>query len=466
MIWTIFFASSLAAAAPTYPETFLWGVAYSAHQTEGSVAGGGTGSDWYKFELDRRGGKTNIKNGDNTAVAIDHWNRFDEDHDLAVKLGTGTIRTSVAWEKLEPRPGEFNKDAIAHYRKMFSAMKSKGLKPMIALHHFVHPEWFHQLGGWTNPESPKWFLRYADFVVRNLGDICDLWITFNEPVLQVAFGYIAGKTPPLKHNPWKAFDAAWNIARAHRMVAHRIHQVQGPSPNGKGADGKLRGVGIAQSTQLFDPADPKNPGDVKTSDEIDELVNWAFIRSIESDRLQFKFPKSVVSKILGAVDKPFPSDDFGGEDPGPMQDWIGINYYSRYILKKSSWSPIGLTWVKPKGTLGDNGWEVYPEGLARLLKRAAQFKKPLVVTENGMADAADSRRPQFIRDHLKVLDGAMASGLDIRGYYFWSLADNFEWLEGFEKRFGLVEIKYEDGLKREPRGSFGVYKEEIRARKP
>lgn len=446
-----------------YPTEFLWGVAFSAHQTEGSIEGGGDNSDWYEFELGSKNGKPNIKHAHNTAIAVDHWNRFEEDFDLAKNLGAETLRTSIAWDKIEPKPGEFNKDVIEHYKKVLNALKKRGIKPMLAFHHFVHPKWFHEIGGWTNDESPKWFLRYVDYVVRELGDLCDLWITFNEPVLQVAFGYMIGITPPLLYNPWKAFDAAWNIARAHRMAAYRIHQLQGPSPNGRGSDGKLRGVGIAQSTQIFEPADPKNPDDVKVVSEIEELVNWSFLRSIEEGHLRMQFPKSLVSSLLGGINRPLPQDDIPmGET---FQDWIGINYYSRYVIKKSSWSPIGLVWVTPQINLGDNGWQIYPTGLEKLLVKASEFKKPLVVSENGLADAIDSRRPKFIRDHLKHLDHAIEKGIDVRGYYFWSLLDNFEWLDGYEKRFGLVEIKYGDNLERVPRPSFNVYKNEISERR-
>lgn len=457
-------ATALADPPPKYPNTFLWGAAFSAHQTEGSLAGGGNNSDWHDFEHGRIGKKKNIKNGDTTDIAIDHWNRFAEDFQIAKNLGLQTLRTSVAWEKIEPQPGQFNSEVIRHYRDVLKEMHKHGIKPMIAFHHFVHPKWFHEQGGWTNPESPKWFLRYAEHVVRELGDLCDLWITFNEPVIQVGGGYMIGKIPPLVRNPWKAFDVAWNMARAHRMAAHMIHQIQGVPENAHDSQGRLRGVGIAYFTQIFDPADPNDRNDVLVANQVEELASWAFVRAVETGRLQLKFPKSLARAVIGDIDRPLPATDLPS-NPGPMQDWLGINYYSRYLIKKSLISPLGVTWLVPKGVAGDNGWIIYPNGIERLLKKASEFKLPLVITENGLADAADSRRPQFIRDHLASLDRAIRAGADVRGYYFWSLLDNFEWLEGFEKRFGLVEIKYNDGLKRVPRASAATYKGEIELRK-
>jgi beta-glucosidase len=453
----------------SYPSDFMWGAAFSAHQTEGSVAGGGTQSDWYKFEHTSKNGKPNIKNGDTSEIATDHWNRFPEDIKLASDLGLRTLRTSVAWEKIEPRKGEFNHEVILHYRKELQTMLEFGIKPMLALHHFVHPLWFHENGGWTNPESSKWFLEYANYVVQNLGDLCEIWITFNEPVIQVSAGYIAGVMPPLKHNPWKAMDVAWNMARAHRRVADMIHRVQGRAPNARGSDGLLKGVGIAQSTQYFEPFDPQNKNDIRVASQVDELVNWAFLKSIDQGRLKFELPRSLASLALGQVDRKFPKSDLPENSVPAFQDWVGVNYYSRFQIKSKKWSPIGLKYLIPEGLRGDNGWALYPDGLEIVLRRAAKLGHPLVVTENGVAASQDEKRQEFLRTHLEVLDRAMGVGpgkrLDIRGYYFWSLIDNFEWLQGYGTKFGLVEVLYQDGLKRVPRPSYKIYREEIESRR-
>lgn len=452
-----------------YPADFLWGVAFSAHQTEG-LAGGGENGDWYRFEHRRRWyGKRTIDHGDTADLAADFWNRYPEDLELARALGMQTIRTSLAWEKIEPRPGEFNTEVLAHYRAVFRKMRELGIKPMIALHHFTHPLWFHRQGGWTNPESSRWFLRYAERVVQELGPECDLWLTFNEPVVLVLLGYLQGVFPPAKISLHGATEAAWNLARAHRRVAAMIHRVQGPSPSARGADGNLRGVGLASSTQYYDPYRPGDARDVEVASALEDIANWAFLRAVETGKLAIRFPRGA---LLKGFERELPAEDIpAAQRSEPFQDFIGINYYNRFLIQHSRLNPLGFRWrVSPEDPKSDNGWAIYPAGLEKVLRRAARFGRPLVVTENGLADASDTKRPAFIRDHLRMVDRAIQGSelggpLDVRGYYAWSLTDNFEWVRGFQHRFGLVEIRYDDGLRRVPRASAYLYSEEITARK-
>lgn len=469
-----------ASSSPRYPANFLWGVAWSAHQTEG-LTGGGEHGDWWRFEhptaSSRDGWRSPIRNGDTADVATDHWNRYPEDLRLAASLGVNTVRTSIAWEKIEPREGVFRREALEHYRAELQLMHELGLKPMIALHHFTHPQWFQDKGGWLNPESARFFARYARYMVEGLGDLCEIWITFNEPMVLVIMGYLKAEIPPLRKSLDDSFIAAYHLARAHRMAASIIHEVQGHSPGARAADGTLRGVGLANSFQYYAPETPGNADDQRAADTLAELQNWAFLRAMQSDRLKFEIPAEVPG--AKSFEKKFPAADLPLHELGPFMDWIGVNYYTTYLIRYDRRNSLRAVWVNPPGPQGDNGWAIQPDGLEHVLRQTAKHFPgvPLVVSEQGMADARDDRRPRAIRDHLAALDRVMrpsqdsdtpAAGaspaLDVRGYYQWTLTDNFEWLEGYSQRFGLFEIRYDDDLKRIERPSAEVFRQSIRAR--
>lgn len=468
VLWIATFAQGAGAnLLSSYPANFLWGAAFSAHQTEGKFEGGENG-DWYAFEHPILR-PSPIDNGDTADLAVDHWNRYEEDYKNAKALGLNTLRTSIAWEKVNPQKGVFNSRAIEHYRVMFAKMRDMGLRPMICLSHFTHPKWFNQEGGWTNPNSPKYFLDYAKYVVDQLGEFTDLWITFNEPMILVQMGYIKGEIPPQKMGLNSGFEAAFNTARAHRMVAAYIHSVQGV-PVIKPGDGQaIRGVGLAYSFQYFLPADPSRAEDRQAREVLMTLSNWAWLRGAETGHMEFRL--IVPGKADQIWSRDLPPEDLP-PNPGPVFDWLGVNYYQMYQTRYSS-GMVPFEWITPKGLpLSDNGWAIYPEGLEAIIREVnSRFSYPLIVTENGVADAVDSRRPQHIRDHLKFLDKAVlgtAAGqapIDIRGFYEWSLMDNFEWLHGYRYNFGLFKVDFGNNLARSARGSAAVYTEELRKRK-
>lgn len=455
-----------ATAQHSYPPTFLWGTALSAHQVEGKT-GGGENADWYPFE--HTPGK--IYNNDTADLATDHWNRYPGDLQLAAAIGVNTIRTSVAWEKIEPAAGEFSGDVIEHYRAEFTYLKQLGLRPMITLLHGTVPLWFQNRGGWLAADSPQQFAAYVRFVVSNLGDLCDLWVTVNEPMVLVGLGYLEGSIPPQIASPESAILAAWNLVRAHRLATATIHELQPvPQPNSSG--NPLRGVGLVNSLDLYQPYNKLNPLDDLVTAIYVELSNWAFPKAAVYGNFEMH---DILGQLLGKkLSLPTGSLDIPAAHGSPVLDWIGVNYYTLWLVQYNLGS-LPVLKVPPSlaAQTTDIGRAIYPAGTEQILRdTAAQFPKiPLVMTENGVSDRADKFRPQFIRDSLHYLDLAKFGhnglpGVDIRGYYHWTLTDDFEWQYGYFSQYGLIQILRDQNLERVPRTSAAVYCQEISARLP
>ena len=370
-----------------FPDRFLFGCATSATQIEG----GCLNIDWWQFA--REAGR--VENGDVPDVACDHWNRVAEDTELLVRLGVGAHRLSVEWGRIQPEPERFDERALEHYRAELSRLVEAGIEPMLTLHHFALPNWLAARGGLLAAEFPERFTVFAKRVARALGDRVKLWLTINEPNVLIAQGYLLGVWPPGLRDPGRALQAAWNLRRAHVAAYRAIHELV-PSAT----------VGIAHHLRIATPASRS-------------LLDRAAARALD---LTFNSP---------FLDLP--------------QDFLGINYYSRDIVRFDRSKPNELFADRsvPAGApLSDLGWEIYPEGLGMVLRRLARRHKPIWITENGIADAADDRRTAFIAAHLAQVARASAAGVDIRGYLYWSLLDNFEWAEGYAPRFGLYAVDY------------------------
>jgi beta-glucosidase len=453
----LLFTFTSQAWAQSYPDTFIWGAAISAHQTEG-VFDGGENGDWYQFEHQS---KSPISDQDTADLAVDFWHRYPEDLKIAKSLGINSLRISIAWEKVEPTEGQFNSDVIAHYRDVLLTMKALGIRPMVALHHFTHPLWFQAQGGWLNKESPLQFAHYADYVVGQLADLCDLWITFNEPMVLVNEGYLTGKIPPQIHSVTSGFEAAFNLARAHRLATALIHLRQPPIE--RSVPG-LHGVGLVNSLPFYAPKNAANPVDRLASYLADEFANWAFLDAAVNGKLVWHL--GVFKKDLER-ELPEVTSEAEGATGSPKVDWLGMNYYSRYEISMDWKFHLHAESKSPSGIVGDNGWAVYPEGLELVLRRgASRFDVPWIVSENGVSDENDRIRPDFIKQSLASLDHLVVGPqkLDVRGYYHWSLMDNFEWLLGYTQKFGLVAIDFNHGLTRTPRSSASIYQSEIESR--
>ncbi|MBC7387233.1 MAG: glycoside hydrolase family 1 protein [Cryobacterium sp.] len=419
-----------------FPKDFLWGTATAAHQVEGN----NNHSDWWDWE--KIPGK--IKHGDVSGIACDHWGRFDEDLALMKALGANTYRLSVEWAKIEPKQGVWDEAAIAHYAEVVRKLLASGIEPMITLHHFTSPRWWADKGYWAWEGTAAAFGGYAKLVFERIAPNVRIFTTVNEPLVHLGAGYIMGIMPPEKKGFEHLQAPLLGMLRAHAAAYRALHECAS-------AHGKKIEVGMAHHLRIFDPKHTWNPVDQLVSKIMDAAFNTSVPNALETGRIRVKVPG------LLTIDEDIPG-------LANTQDYFGLNYYSRDLVtlgwKDGSLQPLPT--VKKGALVNDLGWELYPEGFLRVLRRVAKHYpgKPIYVTENGLADAVDSRRANFIESHVSAMETAIGEGVPVKAYCHWSLLDNFEWIEGFEPRFGLVEIDYAT-LARKPRPSFQVYRDLI-----
>jgi beta-glucosidase len=398
-----------------FPPEFLWGVSTSAHQVEGN-----NHNQWTEWEA---AGKT--VSGDRSGIACDWWNNAERDFDLARELGVNALRLSVEWSRIEPEPGSFSQPAIERYREMLSGLRSRGIKPLVTLHHFTNPIWFEDTGAFLSTESAIQFERFVHKVVVETGDLCDTWITFNEPNVYSTLGYLVGEFPPGRRSQLGAtITVLANIARAHARAYRAIHELQ---PHAQ--------VGWTDNYIVFHPANPESRLDRMVAGWQHHLFNSSFLRVIERGALLFPF--SLLSGDLQEV-------------KGTC-DFVGINVYnraySRFDLRfpASLFGHIFIPDDVPQGDPGVNHpyGEAYPHAIYLAAHNAARLGKPIYILENGVPDAQDRIRPWLIANAVRELHALIQQGIDVRGYFHWSLVDNFEWSEGWRLRFGLYALDRE-----------------------
>jgi beta-glucosidase len=358
-----------------FPDGFLWGAATAAHQIEGN----NVQNDWWRAE---QAGVLPHRSG----VACDSWNRWADDIRLLQEMSLNAYRLSVEWARIEPEPGHFDQTALDTYRRMLEAMHAAGIEPLVTLHHFTNPVWLADRAGWTKPEVAPRFAQYADRVSRSLGDLVRWWVTVNEPSILGLKGYIEGTWPPQRPADLRGYL---------RLLRHtaRAHVV------GRQALKANRSDVLAAIAFALWPMEP--------------LRRWSPVDQIMARLGDWGWQGRVLNRTL------------------PALDWIGVNYYSRNV--------VGWPW--PHVELierTDFGWEIYPQGLYDVLKRVGRYGKPVVITENGIADADDDQRPAYLVAHLRQAHRAISEGVDLRGYMHWSLLDNFEWAAGYSQCFGLA----------------------------
>lgn len=383
-----------------FPSGFLWGAGTSAHQVEG-----GNHNDWSQWE--QTGHAT-----DHAGQAADHWHKWREDYAWLSRLNFNAYRFSIEWSRVEPRPGEFNAEAIEHYREQLADLNERGITPLVTLHHFTNPTW---LVSWDHKGAVKHFVRYVEHVVMALGEYVPYWCTINEPNVLVSLGWLEGKWPPGIRNPWRAWRAIRHLIQAHRQAYQVIHEICQEQGWDKPA------VSLAFNLQYFEPR----------PSPLDQLV----------------------TAIVGYL-----TNSYALRQTRNWLDYIGVNYYfaNRLSLVPPRFAGGLDTLDGRELPHTDLDWVVYPKGLYFVLASLKKYNLPIIITENGLADAADQHRERFIIDHLRSVRDALADDVDVRGYLHWSLIDNFEWLDGFDGRFGLVAVNF-DTQQRKIRPSAKVY---------
>lgn len=399
----------------TFPPSFVFGTATAAHQVEGD----NKNSDWWDFE--QQPGR--IHDGTTSGRACEHYSRFREDLDLITGIHNTAYRFSVEWAKIEPEPGQFDQSVLDHYREVIATCRAKGLEPLVTLYHFVLPRWFAQKGGWLNEDSVEAFTRYVTVVRDALGEGVTWWVTINEPMVYLYHAYLMGMWPPAERNFLHMAKAGRSLLRAH-IEAYKVLRAK-PGFGGKDAQ-----VGIAKHLRVFDPMREGNSRDLWAANRQAQAFNWAFLDSLETG--DYHLPMGMGGVIPGHV---------------PCQDFVGINYYTRDRVQFAVSLPatfFGATLKTPNAPLNDLGWEIYPDGITRLIRTVHEkYGKPIWITENGIADTTDAKRPAFVVHHLAGVAKAVSEGIPVLGYFHWSLYDNFEWADGYAPRFGLYAVDYQ-----------------------
>lgn len=406
---------------PIQMKNFFWGAATSAHQVEG-----GNHNDWTEFEKRAAHRQAQIaaykqwpdfilKNYPNplqeenyiSGRACDHYNRFREDFDIAKELGHNAHRFSIEWSRIEPEEGKFNEKEIEHYREVIRALRERGIEPFVTLWHWPMPLWLREKGGWKSDKTINCFKRYVEKIVFSLHQNVNFWITLNEPLVYSKISYLEGRWPPQEKNIFSYLRVSKNLVRAHKAAFNAIKSIQ------PGAY-----VGIAHNMSFFEI-------------EKNNFFN-RMLKKIGDWRKNFRFLDAIADH----------------------QDFIGFNYYSHYRVN------LGFYKIKTE-QISDMGWSIFPKGIYLMLNELRKYNKPIFITENGLADAEDKNRAWFITEHLRWIAKAIEDGVEVGGYFHWSLLDNFEWSDGFWPRFGLVEVDYMT-LKRTIRKSAHVYTEIIK----
>jgi beta-glucosidase len=411
---------------------FLWGVATSAYQIEG----GNSGNDWNDWE--RVPGK--VRGGVCSGEACGSWERWERDLERIQALGLNAYRLSLEWSRVEPEEGRFDEAALAHYRAILTGCRTRGITPVLTLHHFTNPRWFLARGGWEERANLASFERYARVAGERFGDLVDLWITINEPEVYGFYAYDAGIFPPGIRDRARALRVIANLLEAHGLASQALRAADRVDADG---DGHAVLAGAAKHWVLLEPRNQWSALDRITAVAQHRVVNVAVARALAGGPIDLWIPG--VPAVKRRVDALEGASDF-----------LGVNYYTRWQVGIDGSEPMT---ARPTAMKSDLGWEILPEGLEVALRACARFGVPLMVTENGIADAADRWRPDFIRASLAALDRARAAGVDVRGYFHWSLMDNFEWQEAYEGKFGLYALDTAGGTGE--RLSARVYAEEV-----
>jgi beta-glucosidase len=396
----------MADATFSFPTGFRWGTATAAYQVEGDNR---NSERWQWEQRDR------ILKGHRSGKACDWWGgRWKEDLDRAAAAGQNAHRLSIEWSRLEPQPGVFDGSALDFYRDLLAGMRVRGIEPMVTLHHFSNPIWFAERGGWDREDAPQRFAAFVQHVVPALAEYADLWCTINEPNVYAYLAIAADTFPPGSKNIVAAFRVMRNMVLAHAAAYHAIHSIQ---PGAR--------VGIAPQFRGMVPHSA-SPLDHVVTDIQMRVFNEAIMMPLQDGRLHLPLGMQRIPQAARTL------------------DFIGVNYYTcehvsfdvrragdlfgrRFYPKDFDVSLIGMN-------------ANVPDGMRLAIEWARSFHVPIYITENGIEDSTDEIRPRYLAQHVQKMWHAVNVGRPVKGYYFWSLVDNFEWERGWTQRFGLWEL--------------------------
>ncbi|MFD7658035.1 GH1 family beta-glucosidase [Actinosynnema sp. NPDC059797] len=444
-----------APAPRPFPPGFAWGTATAAYQIEGAVVEGGRGpSIWDTFS--HAPGRT--LNGDTGDVAVDHYHRWAQDVELLADLGVDAYRLSISWPRVQPTGrGPLNPEGTAFYVRLLDALRARDIQPYVTLYHWDLPQELEDQGGWATRGTAEAFAEYARLMARELGDRVEVWTTLNEPWCSAYLGYASGVHAPGRTEPATALAAVHHLNLAHGLA---VRAIRGELPRAK--------VSVTLNLHVVRPQDPASEADFAAVRRIDAVGNRAFLGPM----LEGSYPEDLLEATAALTDWSFvqPGDLEVAQQPLTL---LGVNYYSTHTVRHGESEQHGggavpehspwiaadeVVFVPQPGPSTAMGWNIEPAGLTELLESLHRRYPglPLAITENGAAfedevhvdDAGRERvhdrlRVAYLRDHVLAVADAIEAGVDVRGYFAWSLLDNFEWSHGYSKRFGLVRVDYE-----------------------
>lgn len=406
-------------------KTFFWGVATSAFQLEGSPY-----ADWTSWD--------SILNSNQDIT--NHYKLYKEDLDLLKELGVNAYRFSLEWSRIQPKEKVWENEAIAHYQEIIDILLENNIEPMVTIHHFTHPIWFVKKYPWHEDASIEKFLNYVEKTTSTIKGV-KYWITFNEPYVLLLGSYLEGCMPPGIKDASLAIKALKNILTCHGSAYDIIHS--------KIPDAM---VSVAHNMAAFAPWKRWNPLDRLLAKIAKYFYNHSLLDAFMTGRLRIKFPFKRVIEIEVPI-------------KGRL-DFFGVNYYTRIHMGFNPFKKMGVE-LRHRDIDGygltDLGWEIHPHGLAKVLRYASKLNVPLIITENGIATHDSEKKIKFMKGHIDVLEKCIKDGIDVRGYFYWSLIDNYEWLQGLDARFGLYKVDF-DTLKRKPTNAAAYYSYLIKSR--
>lgn len=406
----------MAQATIHFPRGFLWGTATASHQVEGN----NTNNDWWAWE--QQSGR--IQNGDRSGLACDWWNgRWREDFDRAAGCGQNAHRMSIEWSRVQPTPDRWDEAALDRYREMMRGLQARNLTPLVTLHHFTNPLWLQEMGGWENEAVIERYVAYVRKVVDALREYATYWVTINEPNVYASIAYGSGAWPPGKADLGAAIRVLTNMVKAHAAAYKAIHAIQ---PQAR--------VGVAHQIRPFIARRNWSP--------FDRLAAW-----LQSGLFNQLFPQALKTGVMR-----FPAWTKRVPEAKGTQDFLGVNYYTREYVNFSllhagelfgrrSFDSTDET--SPTGFIANS-----PDGLFETLKWANGFGLPILITENGVEDKDDTFRPRYLAEHIYQTWRAVNFNWPVRGYFYWTLVDNFEWERGWTQPFGLWELDVETQTRR------------------